>query len=252
MLSRPIVPLMTLVMSAGLALGGCGSDSPSNTDGGGVAPDGSAAGAGGSTGGAGGASTGGSGGAATGGAGGAATGGSGGAAGGAGGMPNLGGCGSGNSGNACTKTEMDSYNQCLISKCASAYRPCLGDNFQTGVFGGLCGAWFQCINKCGCNDLNCFVGCGQPSMECQTCLTTASSCQMSMCPQPACYTQKPDGGTTFPGGDAGAGGSCADLLACCAKIADANIKAGCMAAAGGGEAACGQALAGFKSAGICQ
>ena len=255
MLSRPIVPLLTLVMSAGLALGGCGSDSPKNTDGGGVAPDGSAAGAGGSTGGAGGASTGGSGGAATGGSGGAATGGSGGAAtggaGGGGGSPNLAGCGT--SGNTCTKAETDTYNQCLISKCESSYTPCIGTGWRTGSFGGLCGTWFQCVNKCGCNDINCFVACGQPSAECQSCLMTASSCQKSMCPQPACYTMSPDAGATNPGADGGAGGTCADLLKCCDKLPTPESKANCMAgAAGNNDQQCSIALAAFKGAGLCQ
>jgi hypothetical protein len=264
MLTRQL-PVLTLVMGVGLVLVGCGSSSPSNTGGlGGGALDGAAGGSGGgsagtggatggaggaATGGAGGAATGGAGGAATGGAGGAATGGAGGAAGGAGGAPNL-GCGT--AANSCTKAETDAHNNCLITKCESAYRPCIGDGWQSGNFGGLCGTWFKCYNACGCGNFSCAANCGLPPAECQTCLMNANNCQTSMCPQPACYGVQGDGGVTNPGSDGGAGGACADLQKCCDMITNAQLKAACsMQAATGVAAACGPLLTGYKGQGLC-
>jgi hypothetical protein len=242
MLRRPLVPVLTLVMGA-LALGACGSSSGSATGGSG----GAAAGSGGSGGGAGGA-TGGSGG---------ATGGSGGAAGGAGGTPNFGMCAG--SGNSCSQSEINDHNNCLISKCESAYTPCIGANWRTGSYGGSCGTWLKCVNDCGCGNLNCFIACGLPPAACQTCLQTASQCEMSMCPRPACYGTLPDGGASIPDGggfnfgdggfdfdalnikfDVGSGTSCADLQKCCDKLPASNpLKSTCtMTASGGQDFAC--------------
>src|SRR4051794_21987837 len=200
--------VVTFVVGA-LALGGCGSSSDGTATGGagGAATGGSGGstttgGTTGSTGGSGGStSTGGAGGS-TGGASGSTGGASGatGGAGGSGGVPAL-GCGS--SGNTCTKAETDAQNQCLINKCESAYTPCIGTGWRTGDFGGSCGAWFKCVNTCGCGNLNCLLNCGTPPAECQTCLTNANSCQMTMCPQPACFGMKADAGITLPGVDGG-------------------------------------------------
>jgi hypothetical protein len=267
MLTRRLVPVLTLVLGAGLAFGGCGSSSSSNTGGAGGG-GGATAGSGGSTGGSGGA-TGGSGGA-TGGAGGS-TGGSGGTAGtggsaGAGGSAGTGGSGgaggaggrtvfkcggAGNSSNSCTPAEINAHNMCVGSKCLDAYSQCLGPAFKdTGVVGGLCGTWFTCFNACNCGDFQCWAACGMPPAACTTCLENAGKCQETMCPEPACLKPKLDGGVG--GADGGAGGSCDDLKKCCDAIADANLKAACNAQAGMGNAGtCGATLSGFKAGGLC-
>src|SRR6185436_11211914 len=172
MLRQKLVPVLTFVMSAGLALG-CGSSSTTGTGGSGGATGGSGGstgGGGGSTGGSGG-STGGSGGA-SGGSGGA-TGGSGGAAGGAGGTRTVFKCGTGmGSTNTCTQAERDSYNKCLLDNCSTAYAPCIGSNFQsTGELGGVCGTWLKCVNACDCGNAQCFLACGPmgPPADCTSC-----------------------------------------------------------------------------------
>src|SRR6185295_3471687 len=165
MLTRQIVPVLTFLVGAGVALGGCGSSSPSGTGGaGGTSTGDGAAGTVGSTGGAGGGTAGSTG-----------TGGSAGA----GGAPAL-GCGS--SGNTCTKAQTDAQNTCVINNCETVYRPCIGDGWRSGNFGGTCGAWFKCINACGCDNASCALACGLPSAACQMCLMEGNACQMSKCP----------------------------------------------------------------------
>jgi hypothetical protein len=248
---------------------GCGGGNSSGSGGmGGIAADG-AAGAGGSAsggaGGPGGGGVAGSGGSGTGGA----TGGSGGAAGGTGGVPNLAMCGT--SGNTCTKADTDSYNTCLVTKCESAYVPCIGPNWKSGDYAGACGTWFKCVNACKCGDLNCYLACGGAPEACTTCLQTASACQKQMCPRPACFDTAPDGGLpnfgdaglpifgdggiTFPGIDGG-GMACDDLKKCCDSMTNAEQKMSCLQAWESFKALpdfyCAGTLSGYRAGGLCQ
>ncbi len=154
-------------------------------------------------------------------------------------------------GSTCKASEEEAYGNCILSKCETQYAKCFGSAFKTGNFaGGPCGTYVGCIQKCGCNDTACYTACGQPDQACQSCLTTdVNSCvQNSGCTVPACIS----GGVDAGGGDGGGGTGCADLSACCAQIADASAKQGCQTIASSGNAStCSQALAGYKSAGLC-
>ena len=81
---------------------------------------------------------------------------------------------------------------------------------------------------------------------------TANMCQQNMCPQPACYSTKPDAGmTSNPDGGAG-GGSCNDLKACCDMVTEPNAKNGCNASVATGDAQqCSQVLSAYKQSGLC-
>jgi hypothetical protein len=252
MSSSRLLRAVVAVALSGLA---CGSSSSPGSDGGGGA--GGAIDAPVGTGGTGG--TGGSGG--TGGTGG--TGGSGGA-GGTGGSAGMGlGCvGAGTS--RCSMAELDPWNQCVLAKCQTEFKACYGAGVQTGTFTGPCGTYVTCAAKCACGDLPCFLACGAPSAECQTCSGTVETCRNgSGCVKPACL-QTPDGGpgVTFDGSfpnlpdgfslpdgfnlpdglpnlpdgalngilDSGIlSGTCTGLMSCCAAIASTTRKAQCEA-----------------------
>ena len=165
--------LVFLCWSAGFALvgGSCGDD---ESDQSGVHTD-AAAGAGG-TGGA--SNTGGTGGT----GGGSNTGGTG------GGGTRINICPSATN-STCKQSEVDDYNSCLIGRCEKEYKTCFGDAFKTGSFGGPCGPWLQCTNKCSCSESACRAACGFPNDACLTCLAgPAQTCQYSSgCARPACY-----------------------------------------------------------------
>jgi hypothetical protein len=153
----------------------------------------------------------------------------------------------------CKQADLDTYSNCIIGKCDSAYRTCLGDGYKTGTFGGACGTYVACTQKCNCGDTACTTACGQPPAECTSCLTgTLAACVTgSGCSTPACYTTTslPDGG--LPGG----GGTCADLMRCCASMTG-QMKTACdmqyNAVKAGGDSACGAAFGVYKAAMICK
>ncbi len=173
----------------------------------------------------------------------------------------------------CTKAELAPYTNCIIGKCSSTLSTCFGPSFQSGNYGGTCGATYVgCTQKCGCGDTACFLACGQPSADCAACLQTVSACvDTSACVAPTNCSGGGTGGTTgggagghigglggFPGGlggITGTSGTCADLLACCNAIANASVKAACMSEyttlMAQGDAQCGAAVSGLRAGGAC-
>ncbi|MCA9584394.1 MAG: hypothetical protein KC657_03455 [Myxococcales bacterium] len=124
-------------------------------------------------------------------------------------------------GGTCTEAEGKPYADCVIGKCDTQYQECYGPGYKTGTYGGSCGPYLTCVQKCACDDTACFQACGAPQGDCQTCLQKVSTCvQGSGCQAPACASVQPDAG-------GGGGKTCADLAACCAKIADNTKKTQC-------------------------
>ncbi len=149
------------------------------------------------------------------------------------------------SGTSCTEAELKPYNDCVLDKCDTGYKKCYGDGYRNGSFGGPCGTWMACVQKCDCNDTSCILGCKLDD-ACSACVDETSSCGDS-CTEPECAKGTPDGGNT---GNA----TCADLQACCDAVADEDQKAGCQQAkdaANGNDATCAQYYTGFKAAGLC-
>lgn len=204
----------------------------------------------------------------------------------------LGNCGGSSGGNgptacppgasaSCTKAELSSYTSCIESKCGSSLQTCFGSAYQSGTYAGVCGSTYEtCVQNCGCNNGACVAACGAPSADCQTCLLTVSSCiATSNCAEPACATGSTGTGGTVGGGAGGhVGGiggftgslggflgglggisgtnaTCADLMACCNAIADAQTKAACMTEYNqvlpSGDSACGLLVAVFRGNALC-
>jgi hypothetical protein len=169
--------------------------------------------------------------------------------------------GGGGGSSACTKAENDAYYKCALSKCAPAFNTCYGPNFATtGQVGGTCGTLVNCANACACTDFNCLGGCFASADPCLTCIDTAATQCEASCPAPPCM-KGPDAGVALKDGgfnipDLGlAGGTCADLKACCDGMADASGKATCnMAYAAvqpAGDSSCSVLLSSYKLAGTC-
>ena len=168
------------------------------------------------------------------------------------------------------------YANCIETKCATQYKKCFGSDYKSGKFGGVCASYLQCFADAkSCTDNNC----GLPSGDCQTCLLNdLGSCQQSSgCTPASCdSTSSGTGGkgsttttgtggkgsTTTTGtggkgsttGSAGAGsssGTCDDLMACCNKATNAQIKSACQmaydSAKSSGDAICGMILSGIKA-----
>ncbi len=115
----------------------------------------------------------------------------------------------------CTQAELDTYSQCTQSNCQTEAKACYGDSYLNGSFGGVCGPYITCTQKCECNDTACYQACATSlDQNCQTCQTTYSNCIQQKCPAPSCLT----GGT---------GKTCSDLQACCAKIPAGQDKTTC-------------------------
>jgi hypothetical protein len=215
LVTRTQLVLGIAVMGSSLALAAACSSTTSNGTG-----DGGT----GTSGGTSGATSGGTSGATSGGTSGATSGGTSG-----GGVVGAGKCGSsGSSTSTCTKAETDTYNSCLTGMCDSQYQAALGSGYKTGSYGGACGTYITCTQACACNDTACYMKCGQPDSACTMALTSASSCAMTKCPPPACLTAGKDAGTSGTSGSSGGTmHTCAELMACCAKIADASTKSAC-------------------------
>lgn len=95
----------------------------------------------------------------------------------------------------CTTAELAPYQQCIIDSCASLFTTCLGSNFRTGAFSGVCADYYSCSQKCDCNDTSCTSKC-TASSACSTCLTTNASKCSSTCAPPTCSGTGTGTGTT--------------------------------------------------------
>lgn len=135
---------------------------------------------------------------------------------------------SGSSSNSCTQAELKTYNDCVLSKCDSAYKECYGPDYLKGTYSGACGDTITCYQKCDCTDFTCLGAC-KPSDACTTCSQKISACSKE-CTAPECLTKPADAGSSS-GGDSGATGSCATLSACCAKLSGQE-QSTCQQAAG--------------------
>lgn len=115
----------------------------------------------------------------------------------------------------CTQAELDTYSNCTQNNCQTEAKACYGDSYLSGSFGGSCGPYITCTQKCECNDTACFQACASSlDQNCQTCQTTYGTCINQKCPAPSCMT-------------GGSGKTCADLEACCAKIPSGQDKSTC-------------------------
>ena len=137
----------------------------------------------------------------------------------------------------CTQADLDAYGQCAVQNCDAQYQKCMGAGYKSGSFGGLCGTYISCTQKCGCNDNACYQACGQPDMACTSCLTNdLNACVQSKCTLPKCF---------------GVNKTCADLQACCAKLTDMTKKATCdatyNAVKSSGDIACNAAIQNYKT-----
>jgi hypothetical protein len=137
----------------------------------------------------------------------------------------------------CTAAEVQTYSDCVTSKCSSQYSQCYGSGWQSGSYSGPCGTYLTCVSACGCTDTACYGKC-TATTECSTCLQGVGNCSAG-CTLPACYTAGSSGGTS--GSSGSAAHTCADLTTCCGKIADATMKSSCESAvsgAAGNDATC--------------
>jgi hypothetical protein len=156
------------------------------------------------------------------------------------------------SSSTCSTTDLNAYSNCVIAACDSNYKTCLGPNYKTGSYSGVCATYIGCVNACACNDTTCTTACGLPDASCQTCLSQLTTCSAT-CTIPSCFLSGGGGTGGGLGGSAGTvvSGTCADLLACC-NATSATLKSTCMQAYTsemqlGGDLACGVALSTLKS-----
>jgi hypothetical protein len=148
----------------------------------------------------------------------------------------------------CSQAQLDAYGQCVSDKCDAQVRLCYGDNYKNGSYGNLCGGYIACAIRCACTDTACRTMCFQlASAECRTCLQDIGSCAQSK----GCMINCSGGSDA----SAPAGGTCADLQACCGQIADANVKMACMAQVTAGASAgaqfCSNVLMGLRASNMC-
>ena len=151
------------------------------------------------------------------------------------------------SGTSCTEAELKPYSDCVLEKCDTGYKQCYGDDYKNGNFGGACGTWMACTQKCDCKDTACILACPLDD-ACKTCSEQIASCGES-CTEPECSKQgtpKPDAGGNNPNA------TCADLQTCCDGMPAGEQKDGCNEVAqGGDDASCGPVYNGLKTAGLC-
>jgi len=89
---------------------------------------------------------------------------------------------------ACSASELAAYDRCVAGKCPDA-AGCFGGQVASGSYGGFCGDWLGCLQKCGCPApaSPCVAACGQPSVGCQQCGVGVVECvNGSGCAKPAC------------------------------------------------------------------
>jgi hypothetical protein len=79
---------------------------------------------------------------------------------------------------------------CQMTSCAAELATALGSDWHSGTADGPCGAWFDCIQACMCNDQFCYQACTphlvedscqRPGQELDTCVTQKcrSACSSS-------------------------------------------------------------------------
>jgi hypothetical protein len=128
------------------------------------------------------------------------------------------------SSSTCTAAETKTYSDCINDKCGAKFTECYGPGYKTGDFSGPCGTYIKCTQACPCNDTACFQKCGTPDAACTTCIQGVGTCS-SACTAPACMTS---GSSSSSSGSSGSvAHSCADLKACCDKIADPDKQTEC-------------------------
>lgn len=152
---------------------------------------------------------------------------------------------------------INAYATCIETACGSPLTQCFGPNNARDDFtGGVCATYATCVTTA---PDSCKSGC-TPSSDCQTCLGSLTTCvQASACTAPLCNGVS---GTHADGGvlsDAGApiSGTCTDLEACCAAIADTASRDACNATladarARAGDSDCAVVFSTYRSAGICK
>lgn len=164
----------------------------------------------------------------------------------------------------CTTAELEPFQTCITTSCATGLQTCYGSGFMTGQFSGPCGTYAACVGKCSCSDNACRTACGAQPTECSSCLSSSlTTCAFSCLTQlPACATGGGLGGSSgglggSSGGLGGASGTTtclAQLAICCAGAASTALQAACAAEAQDlvsmgtvAETACGVKLAGLKA-----
>ncbi len=163
-------------------------------------------------------------------------------------MPSAPGMMSCTSSGACDQAETEAYGTCVADTCDADYKLCFGPNYRSGKYSEVCGEYYTCLAKCGCNDSACFSACGLAPTDCQLCLSNHLTycAQNSGCKQPSC---------TAGSADAGKLGTCADLAKCCAAITDATYKTLCQAeyngAKGSGDIVCNAFVQAFQQLKAC-
>jgi hypothetical protein len=135
---------------------------------------------------------------------------------------------------SCPQSELDAYARCATDNCDAEYKECYGAGYASGNFSGPCGAQVTCTNKCDCADDACRKACVSDA-ACNTCSQKLAQCILGKCKLPCQGAQK----------------TCADLQACCAKIADATKKSQCEAqldaVKAAGDIGCNAVHAGFAN-----
>src|SRR5438128_2132063 len=96
-----------------------------------------------------------------------------------------------NAGAKCSQSEIETFSQCVQTKCDPEYQTCAGPDYKHGVFAGVCKVYLDCASSCACGDGACAQRCAAPSAECTTCLQNVVPCQKQNCPAPACFATAP-------------------------------------------------------------
>lgn len=139
-------------------------------------------------------------------------------------------CASSSTPASCKQSDLDTYSSCVQDKCDTEYQKCYGAGYKDGNFGGACGTYVACVQKCGCNNTSCVTACGQPDSDCSTCLQGFATCSQG-CTLPACYAES----TPDSGAGSTATHTCAQLTACCAKVASGALQDACNSTASSGQ-----------------
>ena len=136
------------------------------------------------------------------------------------------------------------YYSCLTSTCGTQAQTCFGASYTSGTFSGACAELITCTMACPCDQTGntCLGLCyAAITADCQTCVTTLSTCTAGAgCQQATCNN---DAASTT-------GTNCVALQACCTKMTDATVKAACQTSitnAGGVDSTCALILQGIQS-----
>jgi hypothetical protein len=87
----------------------------------------------------------------------------------------------------CSQDEIDAYYNCQLDKCDAAYQTCFGAGYRDANFGGPCGTFIACTQKCDCGDAACQKACGAPPADCSSCTRDSiAPCIQASCGVPDC------------------------------------------------------------------